>query len=194
MLNKTARRLGAVLVLLLAACGPAGTPEPTLPPPETATAVPTGVPATAPPKRVAITPLPTAVPPESLPGSWAVSFQHAFPAGFWPLGIHRYGFLINCPELDQEDFSSELRDFEVTEEAILHPEPVYIRVGGLGIGLFALSANAVHPDQETIAAITILGISREEAAIAAESPDCVALFGYDRFPPVELVPQEPFQP
>lgn len=181
MKQSTHRMLLWFTGLVLVACSPAA-PVPTQTPP------PTAAPATM---------LPTAIPPEALPGDWAISFEHPFPDDFWTIGVHRYGFFIDCPLLIQESYGSEWVFFYVTEDEFLpvHEMPVYLRLGGLSFSPLApISMDTIRPKQATIAVVTLLGVSEEDAKLATTSSDCVIMMNWDEKYTEILTPGEPFQP
>lgn len=168
------------IVVLVAACGAdvpvaTSTPPPTSPPPSP-------------------TPLATAIPPAGTPGSWAVGFTHTFEPGFWALGGHRYGFRINCPALDY-DLASDWQAFAVSDQVPPQTFPIYLRLNGLSTDRFSPSnvPNAtIHPEQETIAALWLVGLSDDEARRATSS--CEAFIGWDEGGIQILTAEEPFQP
>lgn len=154
---------------------------------DTPAAVPTALPQAS---------LPTAVPPEgpALIGDWAISFQYEFPATFWAIGDHQYGFFMDCQELGQEG-GSEWRVFQVTNFTAMLDEPIYLRLAGLSTGTLApINLEAIHPDQVTIAIITFVGVTEQQALDAAASPDCEILVGWDGIRTQSLTAGEPFQP
>jgi hypothetical protein len=154
-------------------------------------AEPTEVPATPIPP----TSLPTAVGPEVQPGTWAISFSYAFPAGFWPEGTHRYGFFMDCPILQQFNVPSEYRDFTVTQETLAFDTPVYLRLGGLSTGALApINLDAIHPNQSTVAVITVIGVTEEQARQAGQPGECDVVVGWDGVQAQTLDPAEPFRP
>ena len=128
-------------------------------------------------------------------GSWAISFLYEFPADTWQnLGLHNYGFRVECPEL-QAMMAGEWINFMVSNQARLLDSPVYLRLNGLSLGLLAPAGDlTIHPDQATIAVVTIVGITQELALAAANSPDCELIVGWDDLKFAELVAGEPFQP
>jgi hypothetical protein len=167
--------------IFMAACAatspiPTPTPQPTQPPP---------------------TLLPTAIPPGNLPGTWAVSFEYEFPPNFWHVGSHSYGYYIDCPLLIQESYGSEwfwfwVMDLEWMPEFQL---PVYLRLGGLSLGpLEPITTDTIHPSTPTIAVVTLLGLTEEDAKLAAASSDCVIMINWDEMFTEFLTPGEPFQP
>ena len=167
--QRSALLLTCLILLVLAACGPA--PE-----------VPT--------------PLPTAVPPSGLTGeSWTVSFQHEFPAGTFGLGEHRFALLIHCPFMGTEDTNTGWFGFEVSEEATNYPEPVYLRLHGLSREPFnasQMSTNLIHPDQQIVAIVHLVGLP----AYVAErtGAGCEIVVFWDSMARQSLMPGEPFQP
>jgi len=141
--------------------------------------------------------LPTAVPPEGEPGEigeWAIPFIYQMPEGTWGIGFHRYALHVDCPILAQDSLSGEWRDFVVTNDATLLNVPVFLRLGGLSTGTLALpNVRNIHPDQVTIALVTIIGVTEEQAGIAAESSDCEVIVVWDGGAE-ELSPAEPYRP
>jgi hypothetical protein len=147
-------------------------------------------PTTAPP-----TLLPTAVPPRNTPGTWAISFEYSFPSNFWDKGTHLYGFFVDCPTLIEETIGGEWRWFNATDEAQLFESPIFLRLAGLSHGLLApIEIDTIHPEQATIAVVTILGVTLENVELATSSPDCEVLIRWDDKTPKNLVAGEPFQP
>jgi len=133
--------------------------------------------------------------PETQPGSWAVSFSYEFPAGFWLEGDHRYGFYMNCPVLQQFNVPSEYRDFTVTQDTIAFESPVYLRLGGLSTGALApINLDAIHPDQPTVAVVTVIGVTEDQARQAGELSECEMVIGWDAINAQTLVAAEPFRP
>jgi hypothetical protein len=157
-----------LLAWLLTACGEAATPYPT--------------------------PLPTAVPPiggEST-GGWAISFEYSFPQNSWAEGVHRYQFYVQCPVIDQNDFSSEWILFDVSEDAQRYDQPIYLRLSGMSTGILSpQNILIIHPDQPTTAIITFLGLTED---IARQASDCEGLIRWDDKNPVLLTPSDPFRP
>ncbi len=72
--------------------------------------------------------------------------------------------------------------------------PVYLRLGGLSTNtLGPPNVQTIHPDQLTIALVTIVGTTEEQAALAAESLDCEVIIVWDGGAE-ELSPMEPYRP
>ncbi len=139
--------------------------------------------------------LPTAVPPETQPGSWAIPFSYQFPEGTWEVGFHRYGLRVDCPTLGQASLAGEWREFLVRNEANVLDAPVYLRLGGLSTAtLGPPNLQTIHPDQLTIALVTVIGVTEEQAAAAANSEDCEVVVGWDGTRVQELLPAQPFRP
>jgi len=165
------KRLILILVipLILGACGIQSTPIPT--------------------------PLPTAVPPsEPLAegGDWAVSFDYEIPDQVWAEGVHRYRVQLHCPGVI-EDSTSEWVYFDVTEDATILSTPVYLRLQGLSTGVLAgQNLSAVHPEQKTIAVVTLVGLSETSSQLAIDN--CICLFRWDNNLMQMLTPQESFIP
>jgi hypothetical protein len=174
------RVLISLVALGLAACSAA------IEEPPTPAAIPTAVPQVS---------LPTAIAPAEITGVWAISFQHTFPDNFWPIGQHEYGFFIDCPVLGQIDSAGEYRVFQVTNAATRFDGPVYFRLAGLSTGILApINVDGIHPEQSTIAVVTIIGVSEEQAQDAVGAEDCEVVFGWDGLAAENLVAGEPFQP
>ena len=147
------------------------------------------------PTPAAPTSLPTAVGPEVQPGTWAVSFSYEFPAGFWLQGDHRYGFYMDCPVLQQFNVPSEYTDFTVTLETTAFDSPVYLRLGGLSTGALApINLDAIHPDQATVAVVTVLGVTEDQAQQADQTSECEIVIGWDTMNAQTLIAAEPFRP
>lgn len=143
------------------------------------------------------TPLPTAVPPDGLPeqGGWAVGFRYEFPPGTFGLGKHRYAFLIHCPILSAEDSHYGWHYFEISEEVVKQPAPLYLRLFGLSGDPYSPSQvtnTVIHPEREIIAVVHLVGLPRSAATWAASS--CEALVFWDSTGRHALIPGEPFQP
>jgi hypothetical protein len=138
--------------------------------------------------------LPTAIPPQSVPGTWAVPFEYEFAPEFWSVGMHRYGYYIDCPVLGN-NVAGEWQNFRVSEDVSRFVAPVFLRLGGLSYGrLGPISTDAIHPQQATIAVVTILGVSAEDAARMATTAECQVLMRWDDVATQLLIPGEPFQP
>ena len=139
--------------------------------------------------------LPTAVPPDTQPGSWAIPFTYQFPEGTWGVGFHRYALRVDCPILAQESLAGEWRDFVVTNETSPLNTPVYLRLGGLSTAtLGPPNVQTIHPNQLTIAVVTIIGVTEEQASVAGESEDCEVIIGWDGSRAEELSPAQPYRP
>jgi len=174
--------VGTLVCATAAACSAEAEPEPTVAPLQTA--------------EVASI-LPTAVPPDGPPGQvgdWAIPFSYEFPAGTWHVGFHRYALRVDCPILAQESLAGEWRDFVVTKESAPINTPIFLRLGGLSTGtLGPPGIQTIHPDQLTIALVTILGVTEEQALAAAASQDCEVVVVWDGGAE-ELSPAEPYRP
>ncbi|HSJ29131.1 MAG TPA: hypothetical protein VLB67_13065, partial [Acidimicrobiia bacterium] len=107
-------------------------------------------------------------------GTLAVSFTRTFLPGFWEPGEHAYRLVITCPA---QHVGPPVAGFTVSDQA---PElgTVYLRIDGPGSRLLAPSdLGAVHPDDTTVAVITLAGLT-ENAAEDVRS-DCSASIVYD---------------
>ncbi|MEE9216491.1 MAG: hypothetical protein V3U32_03560 [Anaerolineales bacterium] len=151
------------------------------------------------PTAKTVSTLPTAVPPEEggpgQIGEWAIPFSYQIPEGTWGVGFHRYALHVDCPILAQAGLAGEWQDFVVTNDVTPINTPVYLRLGGLSIStLGPPDILTIHPDQLTIALVTIIGVTEEQAAVAAESDDCEIVIGWDGANAEELLPAEPYRP
>lgn len=117
------------------------------------------------------------------------------PADTWGVGFHRYALHVDCPILAQDSLAGQWQDFVVTDDVTLLNTPVYLRLGGLSISnLGPPNVLTIHPEQLTIALVTFIGVTEEQAAVAAESPDCEVIIGWDSVNVEELLPAEPYRP
>lgn len=171
-----------LLLPLLAGCAsPAAEPTATL-------ADPTAEPAVA-------ESLPTAVPPDSIGSGWAISYQIALPADFWSEGVHTYGYLMSCPFLGQMEAGTEWLDLKVSDSTPVLPDPVYLRINGQSTGpTDDINIDMINPSQETIAVLTIIGISEDSANKAFHSSDCQVVMRWDNKGTEILEPLPPYQP
>lgn len=153
-------------------------------------AVPTETPAPPSPS-----PTPSSLSPTPAAASWAVGFSHTFEPGFWDPGGHRYGFRASCPAIDYE-LTSDWQLFTVSaEQTSPQSFPIYLRLGGLSTERFAPSYApdaAIHPEQETVAMLWIVGLSEDQARQAAS--DCETVLGWDQGRIQSLTAEEPIQP
>jgi hypothetical protein len=141
------------------------------------------------------TPLPTAVPPAGELGSWAIGFKHEFPPEFWGEGLHRYAFLIDCPVASDENISSDWQYFRVSEEAQFRSTPVYLRLQGVTTASFSptyIADAVIHPVQQTIAVVYLVGLSKAAAEQAVS--ECEAVIFRDDKGAQILTATDPFQP
>jgi hypothetical protein len=142
--------------------------------------------------------LPTAVPPESGPeaaGDWALPFTYEFDKESIPLGLHRYGYMINCPAIANDVTGSSWISFIVSETEELLDYPVYLRLAGMSTDpLGGYQVFNLHPDQEIIAVVTFVGISEEMVQIISDSRDCEVIIRLGEKSSLQLVPGEPYTP
>ena len=147
---------------------------------------------------VDISPLPTAVGPETGVqgvdvGSWAITFEHVFPSGFWGVGVHRYSFYVHCPIMFQEDIKGEWVLFESSNDEVLQIQPMYLRLAGISSGILSSAfTDIIHPDQETIAVVTLLGMT--ENMLSMVGSECSAFIAWDDKGATSMVFGDPFQP
>jgi hypothetical protein len=138
--------------------------------------------------------LPTAIPPEVPPsrGAWAIPFIFVFPPTFWEQGQHQYAIDVDCPDGAGGDVQSQAHTIIVTEDAQIFDSPLYLRLYGPSTSLIGQpSGPFIHPEQTTIAAVTILGVSTESVDVV--SSECEVRFFWDDQPPEFLSPQDPFR-
>lgn len=137
--------------------------------------------------------LPPAETPDSVSENlWSLPFLAELPAGYWDEGAHRYRFVIECPPIGQNVASNPV-EFRVTQLTPTLEGPVFIRMSGLSDGIIMPpNVGAIHPAQETIAAVTFLGLSREIVDEATAS--CSGLLEFDGDRSELLSPGEPFRP
>jgi hypothetical protein len=122
-------------------------------------------------------------------GTLAVSFSRTFPPGFWTPGDHAYRLVITCPA---QHVGPPVAGFTVRDDA-RRMGTVYLRIDGAGSRLLAPSdLGAVHPDDTTVAVITLAGMT-ESAAEEARAA-CTASIVYDGLDPETLEPGSPFSP
>lgn len=148
-------------------------------------------------QTVAPTPLPTAVPPDRLPGEggWAVGFQYEFPPGTFGPGRHRYAFLVHCPVISAEDTNYGWHYFEISDEVVQQPAPLYLRLFGLGADPYTpsqITNDIIHPERQIIAVVHLVGLPQSAATLAASS--CEIVVFWDDVGRHSLTPGEPFRP
>lgn len=150
------------------------------------------------PTAGSVSTLPTAVPPDANQqqgGTWAIPFVYQFPEGTWGVGFHRYAVRVDCPVLSPDGLAGEWRDFVASNDIQPLNTPVYLRLGGLSTStLGPPNVQNIHPDQFTIAIVTIIGVTEEQAAVAAESEDCEVLVAWDGANAELMSAADPFKP
>lgn len=122
-------------------------------------------------------------------GTQAVSFTHTFPPGFWEEGEHAYRMVIVCPA---QSVGPPVVRFEVSNEA---PQvgTAYLRFDGPGRHVLSpADLPAVHPDDTTVAVVTLAGMT--ETDVEGARTNCDGSVVYDGLDPETLEPGEPFQP
>ncbi len=137
---------------------------------------------------------PAQVPDEIEPDAWAITFTREFQPGFWGEGTHGYELALACDQILDEPMRTSPVVFDVAAAVgDPFPEPIYLRVVGLSHFLLGpQTLNAISPAQPTTAALTIIGVSEEDAASAEET--CVGAIFYDGLQPEPLFPTSPFRP
>lgn len=122
-------------------------------------------------------------------GSLAVSFTRTFPAGTWTTGDHAYRLVIVCPT---QRVGPPVVRFQVSEEAP-RADPVYLRFDGPGRSLLSpADLPAIHPDDVTVAVVTVAGLTPADAEEARS--ECDGSVVYDGGDPEQLEPGAPFSP
>lgn len=123
--------------------------------------------------------------------NWAINFEYNFPVPFWSVGTHHYTLTATCPSLP--DFNRSFTySFQVSDNAILFPEPIYLRLSGLVNSSGNTSAiDTINPGQATIGALTFHYATRSE--IDKIAADCSASITWDGALLQMLVVQMPYQ-
>ena len=122
-------------------------------------------------------------------GTLALSFTRTFPPGFWEEGEHAYRMVIVCPT---QNVGPPVVRFEVSDDA---PEvgTVYLRFDGPGRHLLSpADLSTVHPEDTTVAVVTLAGMT--ESDVAEARTGCDASIVYDGLDPEPLAPGDPFSP
>lgn len=118
-----------------------------------------------------------------------MAFTHTFPPGTWTEGDHAYRLVIVCPS---QRVGPPVVPFEVSPDAP-RANPVYLRVDGPGTNLLSpADMAAVHPEDTTIAAVTVAGLTVQGAEAART--ECEASIVVDGGDPLPLTAGSPFSP
>jgi len=122
-------------------------------------------------------------------GTNAITFSKRYPPGTWTPGDHAYRLVLVCPN---QSIDAPVISFTVDEDAPL-VGPVYLRGDGPATALMSPSPiGAVNPEDVTIAAVTLAGMTAEQADGARSECDAsVIRDGLDGEP---LVPGPEFNP
>lgn len=122
-------------------------------------------------------------------GSLAVAFTRTFPPGAWSVGEHAYRLVIVCPS---QRIGPPAVRFQVDTDAP-RADPVYLRPDGPSRSMLApASMSSVHPNDPSVAVVTVAGLSASAAEEARS--ECEASMIYDGLDPVPLEPGTPFSP
>lgn len=122
-------------------------------------------------------------------GAAAVSFTRTFPPGHWTPGAHAYRLVVECPT---QRVTPPIVRFEVSEEAD-EVGTVYLRFDGPGRHVLSpADLSAVHPNDTTVATMTLAGMTDTDAEEARTN--CLATVIYDGLDPEPLEPGTPFRP
>ncbi len=137
------------------------------------------------------------LPPASLPdeiGSeqWAVAFTHEFGPGFWTEGPHVYRLVLDCPEAVDELLQTDISLFAARPDVPTRDRPVYLRAAGLATTpLGPTGVQFISTEQDTVALLTVIGLSEERARAAT---GCEAEVEFDDGRAGAMRPDEPFRP
>lgn len=135
---------------------------------------------------------PASIPDDIDPAQWAVPFSHDFGPGFWDEGPHAYQLFLDCPEAEQDRVESEVILFAAGPDIPTFDEPVHLRIAGLSTTAMGPSdLSFVSPEQETIALVTVVGLSREGIDAASQ---CAGEVFWDEGSSAPLQPGDPFRP
>jgi hypothetical protein len=122
-------------------------------------------------------------------GFMAVSFTRTFDPGFWTEGEHAYRLVITCPARSVGPPPVTFRVSEQSERV----EVAYLRTDGPGRSpLSPADLSSVHPDDTTVAVVTLAGMTEDDADNARDA--CAGTIVYDGLDPESLDPGEPFSP
>ncbi len=122
-------------------------------------------------------------------GTLAVSFTRTFPPGFWSEGEHGYRLVVACPA---QHVGPPVVRFTVSRDAP-RAGTVYLRFDGPGRHLLSpADLTSVHPDDATVAVVTLAGMTQETAEDARSR--CRGTVVYDGLDPDVLEPGVPFSP
>ena len=131
-------------------------------------------------------------PPAQPGGTMAVQFTRGFAPGHWEPGPHGYRLGVSCTELEIALEPPVIRFDAEPSQAVLD-EPVWLRFDGPSpTSLSPSDHSAIHPDQATVAVMTLVGLTVAEAELAVT--DCAATVVYDGNDAERLDPGEPFIP
>lgn len=135
---------------------------------------------------------PASIPDEIDPEQWAVEFSHDFGPAFWGEGPHAYQLFLDCPGLEEAQVESEVNLFAASTDFPTFDDPVRLRIAGLSTTPLGPSdLSFVNPDQDTIALITVVGLSQAEVD---EASQCTGEVFWDEGQSAPLEPEEPFRP
>jgi hypothetical protein len=123
--------------------------------------------------------------------NWAIVFEYQFPADFWTVGTHEYTLESDCPSI-QGSSGTRTQMFEVSEDATLLSNKVYLRVSGLRDSTIeGASVAQIHPSQSTSAVFSLIDATRSEAELAMGN--CRVTVKWDGQSPIFLTPGLPFR-
>lgn len=137
------------------------------------------------------------LPPASLPDEidsehWAVAFAHEFGSGSWAEGPHVYRLVLDCPGVVDEPLQTNISLFAARSDVPTRDGPVYLRASGLATTpLGPTGVQFISTEQDTVALLTVIGLSMERAHSAT---DCEAEVEFDDGRAEAMRPDEPFRP
>ncbi len=122
-------------------------------------------------------------------GFMAVSFTRTFEPGFWTDGEHAYRLVITCPA---RSVGPPPVSFSVSAQSD-RVDTAYLRTDGPGRSpLSPADLSSVHPDDTTVAVVTLAGMTQADAENARQV--CNGTVVYDALDPEPLEPSHPFSP
>lgn len=135
---------------------------------------------------------PASLPDEIDPEQWAVAFTHEFGPGFWVEGPHVYRLVLDCPDAVDEPLQTDISLFAARPDVPTLDGPVYLRAAGLATTpLGPTGGQFISTEQDTVALLTVIGLSEERARSAT---DCEAEVEFDDGRAEAMGPSEPFRP
>lgn len=126
---------------------------------------------------------------ESPAGTTAITYSKSYPPGTWTAGDHAYRIVLTCPD---QDVPAPVVSFTV-DEAAPSVGTVYLRGDGPHTSLMAAGPPVtVNPSDVSVVAVTLAGMSPEQAAAART--DCNGSVIRDGMDAEPLTPGDDFSP